>query len=234
MARPEPPTPEVDRLVRTYEGYDADPAHQERWSLDNAGNRAIHAERTAHVAALLGGTDSHVTAGPLLEVGCGDGQVLTELSVGADPCTGVDLSARRLAAASTRVPDATFVRAEGSALPFAASSIATVVAFTLFSSILDDGLSHGVAREVGRVLRPGGVVVWYDLRRRNPANPLVRPLGRADVQALFPGWSTDLAPVTVLPPLARRLGPTTDRLYPLLARLRPLTTHLVGVLAKPA
>lgn len=234
MSRPEPTTPsEVERLVRAYERYDTNPANEARWGLTNPGNRAIHAERASRVARLL---DGRLARGPVVDVGCGSGQVLAELpsAMPSVPLVGVDLSAARLAAAVPRVPGATFVQAEGSALPFPPASIGTALTFTLFSSVLDDDLARALAGEIDRVIEPGGIVVWYDLRRRNPANPQVRPIGRAAVQALFPGWTADLASVTVLPPLARRLGPATGRLYPVLARVRPLTTHLVGVLAKPS
>jgi SAM-dependent methyltransferase len=118
-------------------------------------------------------------------------------------------------------------------LPFPSERFGLVLAFTLFSSILDPVLSAAVAGDIARVLRPGGRVLWYDLRRPNPSNPAVRGLSVAEVQHLFPGWTCDLAPVTVLPPLARRLGPATDALYPVLAHVRPLASHLLGTLAKP-
>lgn len=225
-------TSEVDRLHRVYEGYDGDASSRARWSLDNPGNRAIHAERARRAAGLLDGR-----AGPVLDLGCGEGQVLAEFGP-ALPRTGVrvgvDLRASRLSSAVGRSPDASFAAAEGSALPFPSGAFGLVLAFTLFSSILDRSLAQAVAAEVARVLRPGGRVLWYDLRRANPSNPEVRPLTSADVAGLFPGWASDLHPVTVLPPLARRLGPATGVAYPLLAHLRPLATHLLGTVAKPA
>jgi len=39
--------------------------------------------------------------------------------------------------------------------------------------------------------------------------------------------------VTLLPPLARRLGPATPLAYPVLAALPPLRSHLIGLLRKP-
>ncbi len=215
-----------------YEGYDRDAGAQARWDLTNAGNRAIHEERTARLRPVLPDLPA-----PVLEVGCGTGQVLEELAAaGLDLGGGVglDLSAARLADAAVRLPAVACVQAEGSALPLRDASIGTAVAFTLFSSLLDDALADGVARELARVVRPGGALLWYDLRRGNPRNPAVRPWGRDAVAARFPDWTVELTPVTVLPPLARRLGPATAALYPWLARVRPATTHLVGVARRPA
>ncbi len=215
-----------------YEGYDRDAGARARWDPANPGNRAIHAERTARLGSVL-----HGLAGPVLEVGCGTGQVLEELAAGGldvAGAVGVDLSAARLTGAAGRLPSFGFVQAEGSALPLRNASVGTAVAFTLFSSLLDDALAAAVAGELTRVVRPGGALLWYDLRRGNPRNRSVRPWTRDAVAALFPDWTVELAPVTVLPPLARRLGPATAALYPRLARVGPATTHLVGVARRPA
>jgi hypothetical protein len=107
-----------------------------------------------------------------------------------------------------------------------------VLLFTVLSSVHDDRIARALAAEVRRVLAPGGVVAWYDLRAPSPANDQVRPWAAADVHALFPDLEGRLRPVTLLPPLARRLGGWTDRLYPWLAR-GPLRTHLVGTLQAP-
>lgn len=224
-------TSEVDRLHRVYEDYDADGSAQARWSLDNPGNRAIHAERARRATPFLAGA-----VGPVLDLGCGEGRVLTELRavLPTGARVGVDLRLSRLVTAAAALPEVAFARAEGSALPFPAGAFELVLAFTLFSSILDPSSSVALVAEVDRVLRPGGQVLWYDLRRANPNNPEVRALNPADVAGLFPGWTTNLRPVTVLPPLTRRLGPATGALYPVLAHVRPLATHLLGTVAKPA
>lgn len=222
----------MDRLRAVYDGYDRDEAARARWDLANPGNRAIHAERAGRLRPRLVGLPP-----PVVEVGCGAGQVLAELgAAGLDlgAAVGVDLSAARLAEAAGRLPAVALVQAEGSALPLRDGVVGTAVVATLFSSLLDPGLAEAVAGELTRVVGPGGALVWYDLRRANPRNPAVRPWRRDDVAALLPGWELDLAPVTVLPPLARRLGPATGALYPVLARVRPLTTHLVGVARRPA
>jgi len=49
----------------------------------------------------------------------------------------------------------------------------------------------------------------------------------------FAGYEVQLRSLTLLPPLARRLGPWTEALYPLLGLCPWLRTHLVGLLIKP-
>jgi hypothetical protein len=109
-----------------------------------------------------------------------------------------------------------------------------VVFFTVFSSILAKAMAQNIAKEASRVLKPGGAIIWYDLRIRNPRNPHTRPVRKKDIECLFPGFVYQLRAITLLPPLARRLGRFTTRLYPLLAAVPALRTHYVGVLRKVA
>ena len=46
--------------------------------------------------------------------------------------------------------------------------------FTVFSSILNDSVRKQIAAEMLRVAKPGGGVLWFDLRVNNPRNPNVR------------------------------------------------------------
>ena len=77
----------------------------------------------------------------------------------------------------------------------------------MLSSILDDGVRHAIASEMLRVLRPGGAVLWYDIRVDNPDNPDVRRVARDEIEALFPGCRVALTRATLAPPLTRLLAP---------------------------
>jgi hypothetical protein len=77
-------------------------------------------------------------------------------------------------------------------------------------------------------------VLWYDFRYDNPRNPNVRGITKRHVEALFPGFYMCLHTITLLPPLARRLGRLTPVLYPVLIAIPPLRTHYLGVLLNSA
>jgi ubiquinone/menaquinone biosynthesis C-methylase UbiE len=118
-------------------------------------------------------------------------------------------------------------------LPFRAGSFDAVVAWTVFSSIPRESVAQRIASEVERVLRPEGVVLWYDMRVPNPRNRETVAVTRGDVHRLFPRFAVDVEPATVLPPLARHLGGATDRVYPIACHLPGVSSHLVGILRKP-
>jgi len=172
----------------------------------------------------------------VLDVGCGRGDWLAWLqSLGVSDANlyGVDLLADRIAAAKQAHP--TFAFAQGNAEQFdgADASFDLIVCSTLFSSILDEGMAARVARNITRLLAPAGAIVWYDFRYRNPGNPHTLPMTRPHIQALFADFVLDLHSVTLVPPLARRLGPATPVLYPLLAAMPPLRSHLAGLMYRP-
>jgi SAM-dependent methyltransferase len=228
---------EIARVRRVYRGYTERGRGAREWAADQPGNRAMVAERTRVLAGLL------LQSGRLplgdrrvLDLGCGDGEVLAGLvRWGAAPghLTGIDVQPEAVARAHARWPALRFDVADVAAVPYRDASFDLVLCFTLFTSILDDGVARRVAGEVWRVLRPGGALVWYDFRIGNPRNPHVRGMPRRRIHALFPGWHSTLRPVTLLPPLARRLHALTPVLYPALAALPPLRTHWVGLLERP-
>ena len=45
---------------------------------------------------------------------------------------------------------------------------------TCFTSILDQEMKKSIAREVLRVLKDEGIILWYDFRYNNPKNPDVK------------------------------------------------------------
>ncbi len=158
---------------------------------------------------------------------------LVELGAQAATLTGVDLLPDRVAAAQRSFPDIRFLAGNAEHLEFGDAEFDLVLAITVFSSILDPTMARNVAAEVVRVLSPGGALLWYDVRYDSVSNRNVRAVTATRVHELFPSLEGKVQTVTLLPPLARRLGPLTGAAYPVLSRLRPLRSHLIGLLRKP-
>ncbi|MGH6811269.1 MAG: class I SAM-dependent methyltransferase [Methylocella sp.] len=146
---------------------------------------------------------------------------------------GVDLMPKRIEAAKQRYPGIQFTQGNAEHLDFEETFFDLVLLFTVFTSILDNRMSRNVAGEVERVLKPAGVVVWYDFRYNNPYNHNVRGMTKEAIRMFFPNFRLKLRTVTLLPPLARRLGRATAALYPILSSLPCLRTHYTGILVKP-
>jgi ubiquinone/menaquinone biosynthesis C-methylase UbiE len=169
--------------------------------------------------------------GSVLDVGCGSGWFLEALvEHGADPgrLQGVDLLDGRIAEARRRLPDSRFELADARRLPFPESRFDTVLMLTLLSSLPDRPSVASALTEARRVLAPGGTLLVYEQRVPNPLNRHTIFISRRMLSSALGGDPEELR-LTVLPPLARRLGGRTDRLYPRLARIGPLLTHRLSI-----
>ncbi|HUG14757.1 MAG TPA: class I SAM-dependent methyltransferase [Thermomicrobiales bacterium] len=94
-----------------------------------------------------------------LDLGCGVGDDAHFLAGRGLAVVGVELSRERIARAAPHVPEACFVRASLSApLPLRDRAVDMVVA-SLSLHYFDRPTTEGIAREIARVLRPGGVLL---------------------------------------------------------------------------
>lgn len=171
----------------------------------------------------------------ITEVGCGAGGNLQDLlRLGASPAhlQGLELIAERAAQARAALPAAVHI-AEGDATqaPVADGSQQAVLAFTLFSSLLDPDFRRHMAETLWRWTAPGGGVLVYDFIVDNPRNPDVRGVSLAELRRLFPAAQVQSRRITLAPPLARRLPAAC--LSPASALLYPLRTHRLTWLSKP-
>ena len=172
-----------------------------------------------------------------VEVGCGTGANLLELlRLGFAPehLTGLELLPARHAQARQVLPAATAVwLGDACEAPVPPGSQDLVLAFTVFSSLLDDGFQQRLAGAMWRWLKPGGAVLWYDFVVDNPRNPDVRGVPLARVQALFPQAALDARRVTLAPPLARAAARVHPGLISLFNALPWLRTHRLAWVGRP-
>jgi ubiquinone/menaquinone biosynthesis C-methylase UbiE len=229
MFADELPHDEATRLAQAYA-----PLRTFEQRMTSPGFRRMLDERDDAMAeALFHRLDKPLSECRILDVGCGSGRVMNWLAQhGASPrkMVGIDLQADRIALARRSYPDLTFIEGTGEVLPFPGREFDIVLAFTLFSSVTDPIIARQISVEIAYALKPGGVILWYDMRYPNPANPNLRAMTLPRIRQLFPGFTLELESLTLLPPLAERLGSLTDALYPILASIPPLRSHYFGLL----
>jgi ubiquinone/menaquinone biosynthesis C-methylase UbiE len=173
----------------------------------------------------------------LLEVGCGTGGKLLDLiRLGFQPrnLVGNDLLKERLSQARSRLPaDVTLVHGDASTLTLEDESFDIVFQSTVFSSILDITLRERLSERMWRLSRPGGGILWYDFIWDNPANPDVSGVSVRKIRRLFPKGVLRVWPITLAPPIGRRLCRVFPALYQVVNALTPLRTHVMCWVAKP-
>ncbi|MFI6711854.1 class I SAM-dependent methyltransferase [Nonomuraea sp. NPDC050478] len=104
------------------------------------------------LAELLGPGD-----GPCLDLGCGTGQYLDAIRATGRTVVGLDRSADQLRLARRRDPAPLF-QGDGHALPFRDGAFGTVAALWVSTDIPDFA---ALTKEAARVLRPGGLLLFY-------------------------------------------------------------------------
>ncbi|MCK6414124.1 MAG: methyltransferase domain-containing protein [Giesbergeria sp.] len=229
-------TPETRAVQARYARRDSE-ADANRYSLyANAAALQAQQERLRAMAHLWRAHGwANLADRPLLEVGCGSGgNLLDLLRLGATPTqlTGIELLPERAAAARAVLPGGVAVlEGDACAAPVEAASQQAVLAFTVFSSLLDPGYRQQFAQTLWRWVAPGGGVLVYDFVVNNPHNPDVRKVPPDELRILFPDARLHALRLTLAPPLARRLPAA---LIAPAARLAPfLRTHRLTWAVKP-
>jgi SAM-dependent methyltransferase len=170
------------------------------------------------------------------DIGCGAGNWLLDfVKWGASPrdICGIDLDETRLEEARTRLPYTDVVCGDASILPWPDTSFDLVTQFTVFTSILDSGMKRRLAAEMLRIVKPSGLILWYDFRVDNPVNRNVRGVSRREIVSLFPDCKITLRSLTLAPPLARRIVPASWTVALLLEKVPFLRTHHLALIRRP-
>jgi SAM-dependent methyltransferase len=226
---------EQRRLREVYGGYRANAGKRRDWSAENPGNAAIRAELVQAAFSLAG--RELIGADAILDVGCGSGWWLQRLAGDGRISAhlhGVELLPERAAAARSRVPMAAIALADARELPFDAGSFDVVALFTVLSSLSNATDAEQALCEARRVLSPRGAMLVWEPRIRNPFNHDTLLVGLPLLERALAGMQVEVRTLTLLPPLARRLGMRlTAGLYPRLSRMPLLRTHRL-VRATPA
>jgi SAM-dependent methyltransferase len=232
-----PEHPDVIRLRKEYARRASREDYAERYSLFNPAQLFVIQQRQRAILKCLRQNDFYpLDWQNILELGCGPGGVLLEsLSFGASArrLHGVELLIDSVKSAHLKLSSLPLACADGQNLPYSAHSFDLTMQLTVFSSILDDRVRMNIAREMLRVTRPQGMILWYDFWL-NPTNSQTRGIRPEEIRRLFPKCVFEFHKITLAPPLARRIVPVSWGLALFLEGLKIFNTHyLVAIRRQP-
>lgn len=99
---------------------------------------------------------------------------------------------------------------------------------TVFTSILNKEDRSTLACKMWDLVKPGGIILWYDFIYNNPKNPDVRKVSIKEVKVLFKNAvKSQIHRVTLAPPIGRKVG----KLYPLF-NFPFLRSHILAAFIK--
>ncbi len=205
----------------------------DRYSLANRGNRYNHEQMLTCIRQLLADADINVASTNWLDLGSGEMGLFDDLAdLGFDRSRSVasDILLWRLKKGRNVGRTHHAITASACQLPFSDNSFDLVSQFTMMTSILDPILKKEIAGDIIRVLKPGGYLLWYDFQVNNPGNQSTRAIGRKELQTLFGSLEMNIKKTTLLPPLARKIGPVSDRLLKFLNIFPMLRTHYLALI----
>lgn len=206
-------------------------------SILEAGNLLMVQERERFLRKLLRthGFDS-LDQFRAFEAGCSTGynmRLFVQWGARPENIAGIDLDPAAVDYNRARAPEIRVHSGSASDIPETDATFDLALAFTLFSSVPDEGDAHAIAAELFRITRPGGLIVVYDMRKRNPGNRNVHPVTADDVRRWFPKCPMRVTTITLAPPLARPIGRWAPWLYGPLSAIPFLRSHAMYVLRRP-
>jgi SAM-dependent methyltransferase len=113
----------------------------------------------------------------VLEIGVGHGHELEKFSLIGIPnsgLVGIDLVFERLDDAKYFHPCINVSQQDGAELAFADCSFDIVCQFTCVMHALSKELQSSICREMARVLKPGGIIIWWDVAPQRWRNIVFR------------------------------------------------------------
>ena len=162
------------------------------------------------------------------------GQLREFVQWGAKPenLYGIDLLKDRIKKAKEINPNINFICDNAENLDFLDKNFDIVLQSTCFTSIFDLEMKKSIAKEMLRVLKDEGIILWYDFRYNNPKNPDVKGIEKKEIKGLFPDCRYDFNLITLAPPIVRKLAPISLFLCEILEKIPFLRTHYLVVIKK--
>ncbi len=226
---------EIERIKQAYEKRDLSDKDK-IYSLSNPSALFLfHQREKAILEALSKCGMNDLPNKRILDVGCGKGGVLRDfIKYGATTQNlhGIDLLPDRIEEAKRISPNIDFRCSDAEELPYADENFDIVLSFTVFTSIFDRSMKKNITKEMLRILKPEGIILWYDYFISKPTNPDVKGVGKKEIKKLFRGCKFDFKKVTLAPPIARRLAPISWLTCYLLEKIPLLRTHYLVVIKK--
>lgn len=225
---------ELQRILGVYQGYKSSGCYDTVWHpLDfiEAFNRT---EREKELVHLFNKKGIKLEDKKILEIGCGRGKILQQfITFGAEPenLYGIDLVDFEIEIARRLLPKSHIEFGNAEKLPYGDAFFDIVMQFVTFSSIHSKEMHKNIAREMLRVLKKDGFIIWWDFKQISKA-AIARSIDLREIKEIFPHCRFE---VTTMGLDGRILSKLINRFWLLceiLAKIRMLNSHYLIYIEK--
>ncbi|MCX7862006.1 MAG: class I SAM-dependent methyltransferase [Bacteroidales bacterium] len=168
----------------------------------------------------------------LLEIGAGSGYNLfffKRIGFSYQNLFANELMDDRLKKLSSNFPQITIIAGDACEIDKSFSGTFDVILqSTVFSSITDYHMRKKLALKMKELLKPNGIILWYDFYFSNPQNKYTRAVSKKEIKSLFDECEYKFYKTTLASPIARRI----KKAYPFFNIFSFLRTHYVAVIKK--
>jgi len=201
--------------------------HENKLFIEN-----VVSERETVYSQIIGKNFKEIQKLKVIEIGAGGGANINfflSAGVKSENIYAIELMPDRSEVLKKRFPGIKVIT--GDALEIDVPADFDIVFQSLvFTSILNADYKMRLARKMWNMLKPGGIILWYDFRFNNPSNKDVKGVGKSEIRNLFSfAREINFYNVTLAPPVGRRVG----SFYKIINKFFPfLRTHLIAVIKK--
>ena len=166
----------------------------------------------------------------LLEIGAGNSsnaKIFIDLGIKSQNICFNELLPERILAIKTHFPNNTVF--EGNAIEIVINQKFDIIfQSTVFTSILNNSDREKLAKKMLNLLKPNGIILWYDFIYNNPKNKDVKKVDVKELKSLFSNSSKlYYKKITLAPPIGRKV----KKFYKLF-NVPFLRSHILAIIKK--
>lgn len=197
---------------------------------DSPYTQAVQKEFKKSCFQLLSALFKNLSDVTLLEIGAGNGTnafMFEEMGIKLSNISFNELLSERIKAIKENFPNNAIYEGDATKIELT-QKFDIVFQSTVFTSILNDTDRKNLADKMWSLLKPGGIILWYDFIYNNPKNPDVRKASIIETKQLFnKSKQSIIKKITLAPPVGRKVGNFYN-----LFNIGLLRSHILAVFQK--
>lgn len=168
-------------------------------------------------------------------LGAGGGRMMDFIRLGINPSDtyGIDLDGTNICEALNKIPKGNFLVGSATELPWNDNYFDIVTQFKVFCVILQADMKRQIAKEMLRVVKKDGLIIWCDQRYSKPGNNYSRGISKREIRELFPGCNIGFYLAVLIPQIARIIVPISWLLGEIIEYIPLMRSHYIAFI-KPS